>query len=209
MDEIQVSTLTYIDIGLLLPADIREVTENIRWLQFEDGDYVSSDGLFIEWTIEDASTESIVVHERLFPWEELGITRELFERSWNKYPTGSLLVARSSEAPSRVELPLVDGICCEIIMTDGGFVGLSDAVLLNLPVAYGWGALIFSADGLNWQSIEPPVNEGFKELADAGNLGLWRSSIHTVQDRVVMYGLSPFVNNDCDNRSLSEFFLAW
>ena len=203
---IQISTLTYMDIGLLVPDSIRESAKVMRWIG-------ASDGLLIEWTIEDTNLDSTESHRKLFSWEELGTTSELFweygalntkSNHFSDRYSGSVLVGRWGEGLVRVALPPVYGFCCKIIATDAGYIGLSDAVEPGYPQGnFGWGALIFSPDGLTWQRIEPPADEGFKESRD---LGIWIPSIHAVEDRVVMYGLSWDVNNGCDNRSLFEFF---
>ena len=68
------------DIGLLVPDSIRESAKEIRWIEYEDGAWVStSDGLLIEWIIEDANSDSTESHRKFFSWEELGITREIFD----------------------------------------------------------------------------------------------------------------------------------
>ena len=64
-------------------------------------------------------------------------------------------MGRWGEGLVRVALPPVYGFCCKIIATDAGYIGLSDAVEPGYPQGnFGWGALIFSPDGLTWQRIE-------------------------------------------------------
>ncbi len=221
---IQISTLTYVDIGLLVPANIREATEEIRWLVYGDDGYVSGGGgLHIEWRIENTNSDSTEPHRQFFSWEKLGTTYELFNNygsikgdAWHysdRY-SGSVLVARWGEEPIRAELPSVNGFCCQIIATDGGYIGLSDATEPGYhPSRFGWGALIFSPDGLTWQRIEPPAHDGFKELPE--DLGMWIPSIHAVEDRIVMYGIlwGPSMygilweaNNECSDRPYFSYF---
>ena len=209
---IQLSTLTYMDIGLLVPAEIRNATERISWSAYDDDvEYVVNEGLHIKWRIEDTNTESTEFNNKLYSWEELGITRELYYMygalsmkpyHFSDHFTGSLLVGKWGEGPVRVELPPVNGVCCEIVITDAGYVGLSDAVEPGYAQGqFGWGALIFSSNGLTWQHIEPPGDEGFKQPP---TLGIWIPSVHVVEDRIVMYGQSWGISNGCDDRSLFE-----
>ncbi len=218
---IQVSTLTYMDIGLLVPHGIRELSDNINWLQYDDMYLTNNDGLLVEWVIEDTNAESFEIHKKFFSWEELGVTRELFERygflpmksyHFSHHFTGSLLVGRWGEGPVRVELPPVRGVCCEIIATDAGYIGLSDAVEPGYPQGkFGWGALIFSPDGLTWQRIDPPADEVFKEPENYDNYRVWVSSIHAVGDRVVMHGLEsgPYYICGDGDRSRFQFEYIW
>ena len=207
---IQISTLTYIDIGLLVPAEFRNAAERIWWSRYDDDvEYVGNEGLHI-----DAYTESTEFNNKLYSWEELGITRELVERygvlsmkpyHFSDHFTGSLLVGKWGEGPVRVELPPVNGVCCEIVSTDAGYVGLSDAVEPGYPQGrFGWGALIFSSNGLTWQHIEPPGDERIRQ--PPATLGIWIPSVHVVEDRIVMHGKSWGISNGCDDRPLYEFF---
>ena len=200
---IQISTLTYMDIGLLVPDSIRESAKEIRWIDYEDGTWVStSDGLLIEWIIEDTNSDSAEPRKKFFSWEELGITREIFDdygfRSNKPYHfsprySGSVLVARRGEEPIRRELPPVSGVCCDIIATDAGYIGLSDAVEPGYaPGLFGWGALIFSTDGLTWQLMESPAGEVFQ---DSQVCAIWIPSVHAVEGGVVMYSLESRISN--------------
>ena len=201
---IQISTLTYMDIGLLVPDSIRESAKEIRWIDYEDDTWVSnSDGLLIEWIIEDINSESTESRRKFFSWEELGITREIFDDYGFMYTkpyhfshrySGSVLVARWGEEPIRRELPSVGGVCCDIIATDAGYVGLSDAVEPGYPPGqFGWGELIFSPDGLTWQFMESPAGEVFQ---DSQFCAIWTPSIHAVKGGVVMYSLESWFS-DC------------
>ena len=206
---IQISTLTYMDIGLLVPDSIRESAKEIRWIDYEDGTWVStSDGLLIEWIIEDTISGSTESHRKFFSWEELGTTSDLFQEygalhtkpyHFSYRYSGSVLVGRWGEEPIRRDLPSVSGFCCDIIATDAGYIGLSDAVEPGYaPGQFGWGALIFSPDGLTWQLIESPAGEVFQDsqFQDSQFCAIWTPSVHAVEGGVVMYSLESWIS-DC------------
>ena len=208
---IQISTLAYMDIGLFIPENIRESAKEIRWKEHNDGT-----GLLIEWIVEDTNSGSSESQRKLLSWEELGIIKELFydygrvhikPYHFSHRYSGSVLVTRWGEEPIRAELP-VKGFCCQIIATDGGYIGLSDA---NEPGylygQYGPGDLIFSPDGLAWHRLESPTDERIRMQPDCA---IWTPSIHAVERGIVMYGVeAPFtIGAACtSNRFGSE--LVW
>ena len=175
---IQISTLVYMDIGLFIPENILESAKEIRWGEDNDGT-----GLLIEWIVEDTNSGWSESQRKLFSWEELGIVKELFydygrvhikpyHPSWRYL--SSVLVARWGEEAIRAELP-AQGSCCQIIATDGGYVGQLDARHPGhspgyAPGYYGWGVMIFSPDGLTWQRIDAPVGGLFQGPEDCNIL---------------------------------------
>ncbi len=195
----QVSTLTYMDIGLLVPTEIQESAKEIRWIRYEDGEYVDTDGLLVEWSTEDANSELVETHRRYFTWEELGITRDIYSDygsiankpyhpEW-RY-SSSVLVGRWGEEAIRAELP-ERGICCDIVATDGGYFGILNPRHPGhepgyAPGIYGWGSMIFSPDGLTWQRIDAPVDGLFQSSEDCNMV--WVPSIHAVEGGLVMSG---------------------
>ena len=211
---IQISTLTYMDIGLLVPAEIREAVEEMSWsLYDDDGMYVGYNvGLLVKWIVNTNSGLS-ELHRKLFSWEELGITRTLFEDYGLVYNkpyhfshrySGSLLVVRWGEDPVRTELA-VNGFCCEVISTDGSYIGLSQFTEPGYPPDKVWGILMLSSDGLTWQSIDSPADKMFRNLEYCI---LWPPSVRSVEAGVVMYSHGE-INNSCtcdSERFVSEFF---
>ena len=206
---IRISTLTYINIGLLIPANIRE---SVRW----EGPY--EDGMLVEWTVEETNSESIVSHERLFSWEELGTTLDLFFEYGvltnkgvhpNSRFSGSVLVAKWGEGAVRGELPSVDGICCQIIATDAGYVGLSIVSGSGYsPFPSYPGDLVFSPDGLTWHFMESPADEGIQK-PNCVSL-MWTPSIYAVEGGVVLHGREQHGTSgeDCEF-SLLGLDLIW
>ncbi len=196
---IPISTLAYMDIGLLVPTEIQESAREIKWIYYEDGEYIDTDGLLVEWSTEDANSELIETHRRYFTWQELGITSDIYHDygfiankpyhgEW-RY-SSSVLVGRWGEEAIRAELP-EQGICCDIVATDGGYIGILNPRHPGhapgyAPGLYGWGSMIFSPDGLTWQYVDAPVDGLFGGPDDCDIL--WVPWIHAVEDGLVMSG---------------------
>ena len=206
---IQVSTLIYMDIGLLVPAEIQESAKEIWQIDYADGRWIdTSDGLLVGWIIEDPSTGLTESYRESFSWEELDITKEIFETygithikpyHFSYRYSGSVLVAKWGEGPVRVELPSVQGFCCKIIATDAGYIGLSDAVEPGYEQGrFGWGTLITSPDGLTWKRLtEAPPDEVYRESdSNPGEYcDMWVPLVRAIEDGVVMYGVESYLNN--------------
>ncbi len=196
---IPISTLAYMDIGLLVPTEIQESAREIKWIDYEDGEYIDNDGLLVEWSTADANSESVETHRRYFTWQELGITEDIYlgyglmgNRPYHpeRRYSSSVLVGRWGEEAIRAELPL-QGSCCDIVATDGGYIGILNPrhpghAPGSFPGLYGWGSMIFSPDGLLWQSVNAPVDGLFRGPDDCDIL--WVPSILAVEDGLVMSG---------------------
>ena len=218
---IQLSTLLYMDVGLLVPSEIQESAKEIWQIDYTEGRWVdTSDGLLVGWEIEDPRTNLTEIYNEFFSWEELNITKELFETYGVNHTkpyhfsyrySGSVLVAKWGEGPVRAELPSVQGFCCKIIATDAGYVGLSDAVEPGYDQGrFGWGTLITSLDGLTWQRLtEAPPDEVYRE--SESNRGeyceMWVPLVRAIESGVVMYGVESY-SNKC-GCALDESRLSW
>ena len=213
---IQVSTLTYMDIGLLVPDKIREFAKEIRWIEYEHNTSIStSEGLLVEWIIEDTDTGIVQPHREYRLWEDLGISQDQFRdygfvgnkpyHFSNRY-SASLLVAKWGEEPIRSELELT-GFCCEIIATDGGYLGLTDFSEPGYPPDSLWGArgaLIFSSDGVTWQDIEMPKDI----FPNSERRAIIPPSMHAVEGGVVLHTQGDLFDDiSCGGeRFILEFF---
>ena len=182
------------DVGSLIPTDIRESGKNVRWSTYDhEEERPIRGGLLIQWETEDIDSDSIESHEQLFTsWDELRTTYRLFDYyaaiSNNPYhnsyrQSGSVMLSVWGEDPTRAE-PLGDvgGFCCDIVATDSGYVGLSD----NNEPGYGPGLfgsvsgyMISSSDGLYWSEIESPPGHEIQSTP-IGRPGVWRPSVRYI-----------------------------
>ena len=114
----------------VVSASLPEYSRWIRWDRWEE---VHQDGLLVELEVKAPNSENVVSYERLLSWKELGTTLDLYEEyghlSNKAEPiprrSASVLVAKWGEGAMQAGLPTVADICCQIVATDAGYVGLS------------------------------------------------------------------------------------
>ena len=182
-------TSAYMDLPSLLPAEIRRSASRIRPTAYD------GEGITFEWTAnEDQEAADAEPHTRRFSWEELGTTQDLYETYgidgllrndaigpealYTHQTFGSVWAAAWGEDPVRAELPRVGGRCCSIAATSDGYIGLSDPSEPGYrPWWFGPASLVFSSDGLSWETIGPIAGEEF-----------WLDKIGSVNDGVIIYG---------------------
>ncbi len=185
----QISTSTYMDVHSLVSANIQGYS---RWIRREEA---NEDGLIVELEVKDPNSEYVVSYERLFSWEELGTTLDLYKEhgllSNKAVPisrrSGSVLVAEWGEGAILAGLPSVADICCQIVATDAGYVGLSVILPSGVsPIPSRPGDLVYSPDGVTWHVMESPADEGIKKPNCVSSM--WTPSIHAVEGGVVLHG---------------------
>lgn len=161
---IQISTLTYMDIGKLLPSFIRKSSEDISWSEEyrdDEGELAMvSGGLMIKWVTEDTNSGTVESNERYFSWGELGTTSGLFgdyaligNKPYHygyRYSTSVIHAAWGNE-PKHTYLPSGLGIRPSIVATDSGYIALSDTSFPAYRVGVGGvGRVLTSPDGSAW-----------------------------------------------------------
>ncbi|MCY4425396.1 MAG: hypothetical protein OXC06_20215 [Acidimicrobiaceae bacterium] len=201
---VTLETVTYMNLFSLMPADIREEAnylgpkENGPWHDESTGE----SGMTVEWWTDETSYGDL--NTRFVSWDELGTTEELYDDYGaivNKgyHPpwrySGSIFTASWGESPKRFDLPDIYK-CCDMILTDSGYVGLSDPEIAGHgPSRWGPGELVFSADGRYWSRIvTPSPGDG------------WRSSISAVDGGIIS---SSFYMNAYDEDPLASTTRHW
>ena len=179
--------------------------EYSRWIRRDRWEEVHQDGLLVELEVKDPNSENVVSYERLLSWKELGTTLDLYEKyghlSNKAEPiprrSGSVLVAKWGEGAMQAGLPTVADICCQIVATDAGYVGLSVILPAGAyPIPSFPGDLVYSPDGVTWHIIEIPTDDG----DELNRIPFLRTPfIYAVEGGVVVHGLVPYGpnNEDC------------
>lgn len=193
---IQISTLTYMDVESLLPANIRETAVDISWMS-------SRQGIVAKWAIEDGQSDSL--NERAFSWDELETTYDLFFDYGFRYNkpfhpnhrrSGSALIARWSEEPMLADLLTGGSSSFSIVVTDTGYVGLSDPSQPGYRSGwFGHGTSWFSSDGVIWHATESlPVAQIPPRNINDTETNVWTHTIRALESDVIIAGteLYPF-----------------
>ena len=186
---VALETVTYMNLFSLMPADIREEANRIEpkyngpWHDESTGE----SGMTVEWWTDEISSGD--PNTRFVSWDELGTIEELYDdygAILNKpyHPpwrySGSIFTASWGESPRQFDLPDIYK-CCDTILTDSGYVGLSNPEIAGYnPSWWGPGELVFSADGRDWSRIVTPSPGDH-----------WESSISAVDGGLILSSIEP------------------
>ena len=152
----------------LMPADIREAANRIEpkydgpWHDESTGE----SGMTVEWWTDETSSGD--PNTRFVSWDELGTTEELYDDYGailnkpyhpNSRYSGSIFTASWGESPRQFDLPDVH-ICCDMVLTESGYVGLSDHSRAGYPAWwFGPAIVVSSSDGEVWEERGPLAGE--------------------------------------------------
>ncbi len=138
----------------------------------------------VEWRTDETSYD--FPYTRFVSWDELGTTEELYydygsignkpyHPPW-RY-SGSIFAATWGESPRTLDLPTVH-ICCDVVRTESGYVGLSDHSIAGYaPWRFGPAIVVFSSNGEVWEVRGPLAGEE-----------TWVNDIRSVNSGVLVVG---------------------